>query len=305
MINVGILGGSSPNAGELIRILVNHPDVMLRQIYEPGAAGRDIISAHHGLIGECMLKFSDIFDPDKLDVVFIASDNADNISNLLPTLTDVPDLKVIDMCSEFYEARQRDPLIVYGVPEVNRKALVRGATHAVIPPAVETIAAIAMYPLALRSMLPPVIDLNIECDNKLDVMQNIVTSHVSDLFSLAGNAVAPQIRVNHKDVNLGRVIRLTAHIDLPLPIDNIADLYEEIYDDHNLTHIVGEPIDAKEAEGTDKCIITLDKTADGQLMIQAIADARMRGGAGDAVHVMNLLTGLYEKTGLALKASQF
>lgn len=304
MINVGILGGASPNAGELLRILINHPDVILRQIYEPGLAGRDITSTHHGLIGECTLKFSDTFNPDKLDIVFVTS-RAKEITPILQNLTDIQGLKIIDLCSEFYEARKQDPLIVYGVPEVNRKALVRGATHAVIPPVVETLACIAMYPLALRSMLPQTIDIDIEGNTHLDTTRQPVISHISDLFLLAGNASAPQLNLNYKEIELGRVVRLSAHIHLPLPIDNIADIYEEIYDDHNLTHIVGESVNEKEAEGTDKCIITLDKTSDGKLMIQAIADAKMRGGAGDAVHVMNLLMGLYEKTGLALKASKF
>lgn len=304
MINVGITGGGSPSAGELIRILINHPDVMLRQICEPDLAGRDITAVHHGLIGECSLKFSDRLDTSKLDLLFVASDK-DTFTENIPMATDSQELRIIYLNTDFTKARSKDPLLVYGVPEVNRKALVRGATCAVIPSAVEVLACIAFYPLALRSMLPKTLTIDVSACNDINISANFKPAHVSEVFSLAGNEPAPELHINYAEGESGRVIRLSACIDLPVPIDNIVDLYEEIYDDHNLTHIVGEPVAAKEVEGTDKCIVSLDKTTDGQLLVQAVADGKMRGGAGDAVHVMNLLMGLYEKTGLTLKASIF
>ncbi|MCM1005074.1 MAG: hypothetical protein NC402_02125 [Prevotella sp.] len=303
MIKVGIIGGATPQAGELIRLLVNHPDVQLSQIYEPGLAGRDIKSVHHGLIGECALKFSEGINFNKLNVVFITEPQ--EVSGIkVPELTEVPELAVINMTADFNNTRREDSLVVYGVPEVNRKALVRGARRAVIPPAEEIIANIALLPLGLKSMLPAKLPIEIEVN---DVLKSERTSfkNVSEAMHLIGNDPAPEIKVSYKPYDSQRVMRMRVEIDLPLPIDNITDMYEEIYDDHNLTYVVGESMPDKEVEGTDKCIITLDKTPDGRLSIEAVADARLRGGAGDAVHVMNLLMGLYEKTGLALRASTF
>lgn len=304
MIKVGILGGSSAEAGELIRILVNHPDVKICQVCEPKLVGADIKTAHHGLIGECSLSFVPTIDAAKIDVLFVASRDKQSIK-MPADLENYPDLYIIDLSADFDEARRLDPLSVYGVPEVNRKALVRGAHKAVIPTAVETLCAVALQPLALRSMLPEIIDVTVTADEQLQHKNRVKSSHLSDLFALLGNDKAPKINFIYCKGDSARAMSLKTEIALPLPLDNITDMYEEIYDDHNLTHVVGESVDPKEVEGTDKCIITLDKTPDGLLSIQVAADARLRGGAGDAVHVMNLLTGLYEKTGLALKASGF
>lgn len=302
MIDVGILGGTGPGTGELIRILINHPDVMLRQICDPELAGRDIRSEHHGLIGECSLKFTDRLDFSRLDVIFVTSSD-EGLRAVVPSVEQAPDLCVIEMADDFTHCRTIDPLVVYGVPEASRKPLVRGARRAVIPPAAESLACIALLPLAQRCMLPPRLSLVVECDPALALKDRVQPTQVSDLLHLNGNDPMPLIEMDYRPAAGGRVMRLSALLELQLPIDNIVEMYEELYDDHNLTHVVGEAVDGKEVEGTDKCIVSLDKTPDGLLQVQAVADAGMRGGAGDAVHVMNLLMGLYEKTGLALKAS--
>lgn len=302
MIDVGILGGTGTHTGELIRILINHPDVMLRQVCEPDLAGRDIKSQHHGLIGESSLKYVDRLEYGKLDVVFVTTSEA-RLRESLPTLDDAPELCVIDMADDFTHARSLDPLIVYGVPEVNRKPLVRGARRAVIPPAAESLACIAFLPLAMRCMLPRTVMVTVECASGLADAGKVNPAQVADVLRLSGNEPQPVVDMRFVPGMDSRAIRLSATLDLPMPIDNIVEMYEELYEDHNLTHVVGEAVDSKEVEGTDKCVVSLDKTPDGLLHVQAVADAGMRGGAGDAVHVMNLLMGLYEKTGLALKAS--
>lgn len=304
MIDVGILGGASSQAGELIRILINHPDVIIRQVYASELANSDVKAVHHGLIGECNLKFTNTLEVDKLDVLFITSE--ENMpSELVPSVETAPELCVIDMVSDFGEARREDAFVVYGVPEVNRKALVRGAKRAVIPSAVESLVCIALLPLAMRSMLPDDIAVDVTANPELYKYRRFNMKHVADVFHINGNMNNPAISFKFHDSDSRRVMRLKTEINLPLPLDNIIGLYEEVYDDHNLTHVVSEPVEDKEVEGTDKCIISLDKTPEGILQIEIVADARMRGGAGDAVHVMNLLTGLYEKTGLALKASNY
>ncbi|MCM1318942.1 MAG: hypothetical protein NC217_01000 [Muribaculaceae bacterium] len=301
MIKVGIAGGASAMAGELIRILINHPDVRICQICADGLAGRDIKSVHHGLIGECSLKFDAELKPDKMDLLFVT----DKTACPIPSPAEYPDLCVIDMTADFNTAREQDSFVVYGVPEVNRKALVRGARRAVIPPAEEILISIALLPLALRSMLPAVVKIDMEVNENLANDTRVKYANVSDAFKLCGNYPVPKFVVNKQPSESDRAMRISTNLSLDLPLDNIIDMYEEIFDDHNLTYVVGERVPDKEVEGTDKCIITLDKTEDGLLNVQAVADAHLRGGAGDAVHVMNLLMGLYEKTGLALRASTF
>jgi N-acetyl-gamma-glutamyl-phosphate reductase len=302
MINVGILGGTGPVAGELIRILINHPDVMLRQVCEPELAGCDIKSQHHGLIGESNKQFVGELDLLKLDVLFVNTQDH-KLRRMIPTVDDAPDLCVIELAENFTDARIADPFVVYGVPEMNRKPLVRGARRAVIPPAAETLMCIALLPLAMHSMLPESLSILLECNEALASVHRVDIENVQEQMRVNGNDPAPAISVSFSPSDDRRAMRVSFVLDLPLPLDNIFSMYEDLYDDHNLTHVVSETVSADEVEGTDKCVISLDKTADGRLSVQAIADAGLRGGAGDAVHVMNLLKGLYEKTGLALKAS--
>ena len=101
-----------------------------------------------------------------------------------------------------------------------------------------------------------------------------------------------------------RGLRVRAELDSPMTLPDIARLYEELYDDHNFTFLSPHAAPYAEVTGTDKIIISLS-LAQGKLTIDAVADGHLRGGAGEAVHVMNLLFGLAERTGLALKASEY
>lgn len=303
MIKIGISGGETPRAGELIRLLVNHPDVKISTIVANKMSGCAVTSVHHGLIGECALDFDAQLITDKLQVLFVAADAQDARSEI-PSPQDNAELCVIDMTADFNRARQQDSLIVYGVPEINRKALVRGAKRAIVPSPLESVLAVALQPLAMRSMIPDSLEIQIEAAAEIiHELPSNLDSLIAELKNLGNNQF--KLKTDFEPRDLGRVIRISTQLALPVPLDNIIDMYEELYEDHNLTFIVGDEPAPAEVEGTDKCIIYLDKTAEGKLHLQAIADARMRGGAGDAVHIMNLLMGLYEKTGLNCKASQY
>ena len=71
MINVGIIGGDTEAAGELIRILLNHPDVILQAVSAPTLAGMRLDRYHRGLIGDTDLCFTKDLDGVKLNCVFL------------------------------------------------------------------------------------------------------------------------------------------------------------------------------------------------------------------------------------------
>ena len=96
----------------------------------------------------------------------------------------------------------------------------------------------------------------------------------------------------------------TIEFDSTLDIGQILGMYEDFYDDHNFTFLVHEQPEPKEVDGTNKCLIKIDKS-EGRVTIHAIMDAIIKGAAGTAVHNMNLLFGLHERVALALKASTF
>ena len=113
------------------------------------------------------------------------------------------------------------------------------------------------------------------------------------------------ININLSEQEHRRGIRVETSLTTNVPFDEIFRLYEEYYDDHNMTYILRDRKDYKEVEGSDKCLVSLIDKSNGQLVIDTIVDAHLRGGAGDAVHVMNLFCGLHEKIGLTLKVNNF
>ena len=94
------------------------------------------------------------------------------------------------------------------------------------------------------------------------------------------------------------------YIDCPVELDEIRKLYEEYYSDHNFTFITDKAPDLKDVVNTNKCILPLEKI-DGKLLITSVIDNLVKGASGQAVHNMNLLFGLHERVGLALKPSAF
>ena len=52
MIKAGIIGGAGYTAGELIRLLINHPDVEIKWVNSSSNAGNRVDAVHQGLIGE-------------------------------------------------------------------------------------------------------------------------------------------------------------------------------------------------------------------------------------------------------------
>lgn len=302
MIKVGIAGGDTLMAGELIRILVNHPDVDIISVCAPGKKGMRVDKAHHGLIGECNLVFSEYLDPENLDVVFIDAHSAlaDHFrSQELPS----DGLHIIDMSHG--EVPTADSGTVYALSEINRKKMVHGADRAVVPRSIAAVALLALLPLAEHLMLPSDIRLKVAAPDditvpaKLEMAAGEVEYWLSRLQTSFSGHVA--IDVESRD-NSSRGIRVSTSMPVGTDLQLVRDLYETRFEDHTLTYSGDLPMDFKQVEGTDKCLIRLDNTPDGSLSVEAVADCRMRGGAGDAVHAMNLMFGLIETTGLRLKA---
>lgn len=307
MIKAAITGVKSPIAGELIRILVNHPDVELMALHAPGMGACRVSSIHHGLIGEDIPELSERFDPSDADVLFIcnppveAAAILDSIEN--PALKD---LRVIDLSGA---ARGRHGYVC-GISEIYRKQLVRGATRAFIPSPEATVALIMLHPLAANLLLPQAdITLTVDACNNYTTASDApltVREVLAELqHSFTGDVRFTRIAVSDDKDAMQRGLRISATIPSAMLPADIALLYDNIYDDHNFSYTVLNSLHTREAEGTHKCLISLTSPAPDTLRVEAVADLRMRGGAGDAVHVMNLLFGLHERVGLSLKASSF
>ena len=299
MISVGIVGTSDPNAGELIRLLVNHPDVNLVKLCDNKNQGKSIVEIHHGLIGETNLSVSPIEELEDIDVLFISLNSFDTkefLSNyIIPN-----DQFIIDMSG--YAREYCDTKFVYGLSELNRKPLVRGAHLATIPTPVASAILISLIPLMTKNI--SISDIVVNVKGGVESLSGI-ESEVNEQLQKIQKEFNSNIKINLSEQEHRRGIRVEISLAVNMSFDEIFRLYEDYYDDHNMTYILRNRKDYKEVEGSDKCLVSLIDKSNGQLVIDTIADARLRGGAGDAVHVMNLFCGLHEKIGLTLKVNNF
>lgn len=294
-------------AGELIRLLIHHPDVEIMWVDSARYTGRLVSDVHHGLLGDTSLRISPSSSNhlSDINVLFIFRHRGQTIEWLeqhpLPD-----DLRVVDLSVDMRlpdNAAAHD--FVYGLPELNRKAMVRGAKRAVVPGALANLIELSLLPMAKSMHLPAAARINARMPQMPEAGDTDATAQEANmaLKSLSPDqSIALDITADAAPTE--RAISAEVTFDSDLDIGEIMRDYEEFYDDHNFTFIVNELPAAKEVEGTNKCLIRIDKI-DGHVTIHAIMDAMLKGAAGTAVHDMNLLFGLHERVGLGLKASNF
>ena len=308
MIKVAISGADSPVAGELIRILVNHPDVEIVALVAPGHEGKQLQSVHHGLLGEEKMSFTGSFNPAESDILFITGNHV-KYSEYSRLREAFPDLKVItlnplvrDEASDSNNAAE----FVFALPEINRKAIVRGAHEAIVPSPISTLALVPLYPLALNMLLSGDIEITLSAPEDLvsEEMLSRSASEIATMLNEAQRSFDGKVSFNILPPTSKRGIELKTEIASPVDMPHTLKAYE-IYDDHNFAFAVTSPVRLDDVKGTEKIIMSLSLSKEGLLSIHSVADGRLRGSAGEAVHVMNLMFGLHEKTGLYLKPYAF
>ena len=305
MIKVGITEAHSSLAGELIRILINHPEVELKTLYSPQFAGRSISSQHHGLIGEKIVNFTDEFDPSILDVLILIGENNQELLSSINFEQDNLKLILLSPPSDLHSIS--DNPIEIGLSEINRKALVRGASIARIPSPLAALSLIVLYPFGLYQELPENIEINIGAPE--DIVENfnptIVDREITRILSQEQKDFHSKIDFNISANKSSRVARVKISFKCSLTLEEVLKIYDSIYDDHNFVYLSMSEVEGKEIEGTQKTVIHIEKNSPDDIQLEIIGDIRLRGGAGDVTHVLNLFFALYEKIGLQLKPSRY
>lgn len=297
MIRTGIAGADTLIAGTLIRILIHHPEVDIVSLLAPGKGGRNVSDFHYGLLGEQHLTFTDSIDLKKIDVIFVCSpleqtfEIADSPEDSTPV--------IIDMGGVFRD--YEDKGFVFGLSEINRKPLVRGARRASLPLPASSLTLVALYPVARNLLLGSIENLEITYPAGLWNEELIksscaeITKILNEVQLSFNETITPKI-FKEDENEMG--MRLSCNLKCDMEISDLERMYEEIFDDHSFTILANKRIDTKEVLATNRCVVSLFKDSDGTLRIEAVADPRMRGGAAEGVHIMNLLFGLHEKTGM-------
>lgn len=325
MIRAGIIGGAGYTAGELLRLLINHPDVEIAWVNSTSNAGNLVTDIHQGLIGETYLRFTDTTLWEAVDVVFFCTPHGQSSQFIKDN--PIPDsVKIIDLSNDFrLKSEDNSHDFVYGLPELNRKPLVRGARHVANPGCFATAIQLALLPLAKAGMLKGNIHITAITGSTGAGVKPSATSHFSwrndnvSIYKPFRHQHLAEIRQTLKSLQpdfdseilfvpvrgcFSRGIMAIVYLDTDAELETIKSLFEDTYSDHNFTFLTDRQPDLKDVVNTNKCIIHLEKI-DGKLLITSVIDNLLKGAAGTAVHNMNLLFGLSERTGLTLKPSAF
>jgi len=324
-ISVGIIGGAGYTAGELLRILVFHPQVEIKFVHSTSNAGKYIYDVHTDLLGDCNLKFSSIIDQN-IDVLFLCLGHGDSLKFLEANSIDKK-IRIIDLSQDFrvnniFKKQKRN--FVYGLPEIN-KELIAKAENIANPGCFATSIQLALLPLADKKLL------------KDDVHVSAITGSTG-----AGQALKPETHFTWRYSNIStykafehqhlneightvlqlqwtfkknihfipyrgnytRGILASVYTTFKGTEKQAIDLYKTFYKDCPFTHVSANKIDLKQVVNTNKCFLHIAKHGD-QLLITSIIDNLLKGASGQAVQNMNLMFGLDEGAGLNLKGIGF
>ena len=323
MIKVGIIGGAGYTAGELLRLLVNHPEAEIVFVHSSSNAGNYLYEVHEGLFGDTQLRFSDSYDLTAIDVLFLCSAHGKSREfweqNPCPA-----GLKVVDLAQDY---RDQSDGYVYGLPEWQRDKILT-ADKVANPGCFATAIQLGLLPLAKAGLLKDTVHVTAITGSTGAGVKPAATTHFSwrtdnlstykvfehqHLLEICRNLnLEMPDQVGH-DVDIqfvpmrGDFARgIFASITVPCPLDGekALSLYKDYYADAAFTFVSDVPVDLKQVVNTNKCILALEKHGD-TLVISSVIDNLLKGASGQAVQNMNLIFGIPETTGLKLKASAF
>lgn len=319
-IKVGIIGGAGYTAGELIRILINHPNVELAFVHSTSNAGNKLYSVHEGLFGETEQEFAAEYDLNAVDVVFMCSGHGKSTEfwaqNPRPEK-----LKVVDLAQDY---RDESCGYVYGLPECNRDRI-KGCSLLANPGCFATAIQLGLMPLAANGLLTSEVSVTGITGSTGAGVKPGATSHFSwrnnnisvykafehqhlieikyNLGMVQGSAVAD---INFVPVrgDFARGIFVVSHLDCALSIEEVTKLYKDYYANAAFTFVMDSNPDLKQVVNTNKAIVHVEKHG-GKLMVLSMIDNLLKGASGQAVQNMNLMFSLPETAGLNLKSSAF
>jgi len=324
-IKAGIIGGAGYTGGEMLRILINHPNVEIAFVNSTSNAGNLISDVHTDLIGDTDLRFvSDI--PQDIDVLFLCVGHGDAKKFLAANpINDT--VKIIDLSQDFrlsanaaFENRE----FVYGLPELNHEKI-KSAKNIANPGCFATCIQLGLLPLAAKGLIKAEVHINATTGSTGAGQGLNATSH----FSWRNNNLSIYKAFEHQHLNeigesllqlqpslsealsfipqrgdFTRGILASMYLESDLTLEEAQKIYQDYYSAHPFTHVSRKNIDLKQVVNTNKALVHVEKHGN-KLFIISIIDNLLKGASGQAVQNMNLMFGLEETAGLRLKAGGF
>ena len=321
MIKVGILGAAGYTGGELIRLLLNHPQAQIVFANSESNAGNLVSDVHEGLVGDCDLRFTGDMPFGDVDVVFFCFGHGKSEA-FLKEHTIPAGVKIIDLAQDFRIKGSHD--YVYGLPEIGR-AEIRQAQHVANPGCFATAIQLALLPAAHLNLLKEDVSVNAITGSTGAGQKPSATTHFSwradnlSIYKPFQHQHLAEICQSLRQVQgyldasidfipyrgpFARGIFCTAVVKTPAPLEDVVEAYRDFYADAAFTHYSDQPIDLKQVVNTNKALVHVEKYGQ-KLLITSAIDNLLKGAVGQAVQNMNLMFGLDETAGLRLKASAF
>ena len=320
MVKVGIIGGAGYTAGELIRLLLNHPQVEIAFVHSSSNAGNPICQVHGGLWGETTLCFAADYDLSAIDVLFLCS--AHGKSREFWQENTMPEgLKVIDLAQDF---RDESNGYIYGLPEWQRERI-KGATKIANPGCFATAIQLALLPLASAGALRNEVHITAITGSTGAGVKPGATTH----FSWRSDNMSVYKAFEHQHlIEIGRTLRTlqpsfndelnfvpmrgdfargilaSVYTECDLSAEEAKALYKEYYGDAAFTFVADGAIDLKQVTNTNKALLSVAKHGN-KLHVASVIDNLLKGASGQAVQNMNLICGFDEWEGLHLKPNAF
>ena len=320
MVKVGIIGGAGYTAGELIRLLINHPQVEIAFIHSTSNAGNLVCDVHGGLIGETDLRFSAEYDLTAVDALFLCSAHGQSRKFWEENPAPVT-LKIIDLAQDF---RDESCGYVYGLPEINRSRIA-ATSRLANPGCFATAIQLALLPLAAKGLLVGEVHITAITGSTGAGVKPGATTHFSwrsdnmsvykafehqHLIEISRTLKTLQPSFD-KAVNFvpmrgdfARGIFASVYTESALTEEEAVVLYNDFYKDAAFTFVAQKDVDLKQVVNTNKALVHVAKYGN-KLHIVSTIDNLLKGASGQAVQNMNIMFGFDEKTGLNLKPSAF
>ena len=325
MIKAGIIGSSGYVAGELIRTLVNHPEVDIDFMYSHTQPGQKVADTHQDLAGIENLAFTNEVNPNA-DVVFLCLGHG-NSTKFLSQHSFSANTKLIDLSSDFRlasDANFTGKKFVYGLVELNKNKI-KSSSYIANPGCFATAIQLGILPLAKHKLLND--DVHVHAitgatgagqsltetthfswrNNNISVYKAFKHQHLDEINeSLSSLQAEYNGNLNFLPVrgDFTRGIFATMYCKTELSEIRLVQLYEEFYQDEPFTFVTKNTINLKQVVNTNNCFIQVQKI-DDKVLVTSVIDNLLKGAAGQAIQNMNLMFGLEETTGLKLKANYF
>jgi N-acetyl-gamma-glutamyl-phosphate reductase len=324
-IRIGIVGGAGYTGGELLRILINHPNTEIVFVHSNSNAGKPISDVHTDLVGDTNLKFTDSLSQN-IDVLFLCVGHGD-AKKFLDGNTINENIKIIDLSQDFrlsHNSTHGARKFVYGLPELN-KDWIKQADNIANPGCFATCIQIGLLPLAASGNLNAEVHINATTgstgagqspgptthfswrNNNLSIYKAFEHQHLNEigetLLSLQ-QSFSKELSFVPQRGDFTRGILAAMYLESDLTLNEVQKIYNDYYQSHPFSHLSTKNIDLKQVVNTNKALVYLEKHGN-KLFIISIIDNLLKGASGQAVQNMNLMFGQDEMMGLKLKASAF